>query len=118
MVESFGVTLALLTIDNSIGARYGIDMIESFACSETEKIWNKVFSRKLPGDIQTDARRKLIMLNAAATLDDLRIPPRNMLEKLSGDREGQYSIRINQQWRVCFCFEHGIATQVMIVDYH
>ena len=93
-------------------------MIESFACKETEKIWGRQFSKKLPTDIQSIARRKLIMINAASILDDLRIPPNNNLEKLCADRGGQYSIRINQQWRVCFYFENGSATQVEIVDYH
>ncbi|SHO51914.1 type II toxin-antitoxin system RelE/ParE family toxin [Desulfopila aestuarii] len=93
-------------------------MIESFSCDATEEIWKGRFSKKLPEDIQSRARRKLNMLNASATLDDLRVPPNNKLEKLSGDREGRYSIRINRQWRICFCFENGRATEVEIVDYH
>lgn len=93
-------------------------MIRSFASKETEKIFNRQRSRKLPPDIQQVALRKLRMLNRAVTLNDLRVPPANRLEKLSGDREGQYSIRINQQWRVCFEWREGDAYNVEIVDYH
>ncbi len=93
-------------------------MIKGFSCKETEKIWNRAFSHKLPHDIQAGARRKLLMLNSSSTLDDLRIPPKNRLKKLSGDKEGSYSIRINDQWRICFLFENGNAFEVEIVDYH
>ena len=93
-------------------------MIESFACKETEKIWLGKYSRKLPTDIQARALRKLRQLDASLTLDDLRTPPSNRLEALSGDRQGQYSIRINQQWRLCFRWENGTAFDVKIVDYH
>ena len=93
-------------------------MIKSFACKETEKIWNQKFSSKLPNEIQKRARRKLSMLNASSKLDDLKIPPSNNLEKLSGDRKGAYSIKINDQWRICFVFETGDAFAVEIVDYH
>ena len=97
---------------------YNRDMIISFVDKETEKIYRQVFSKKLPHDIQRIALRKLIMLNNAKTLQDLRVPPANRFEKLSGDREGQYSIRINDQYRICFCFEDGEASRVEIVDYH
>lgn len=97
---------------------YNWDMIISFVDKETEKIYRQVFSKKLPHDIQRIALRKLIMLNNAKTLQDLRVPPANHFEKLSGDREGQYSIRINDQYRICFCFENGEASCVEIVDYH
>jgi proteic killer suppression protein len=93
-------------------------MIKSFQDRETEKIFRRQFSRKLPQDIQRNARRKLEVLDAAETLEDLRIPPANRLEKLHGDREGQYSIRINDQWRVCFAWRDGDAYRVEIVDYH
>ncbi len=93
-------------------------MIESFACKETEKIWLGKYSRQLPTDIQARALRKLRQLDASLTFDDLRIPPSNRLEALSGDRMGQYSIRINQQWRLCFRWENGTAFDVEIVDYH
>lgn len=93
-------------------------MIRSFKSEETEKIFNRQRSRKLPQDIQQVALRKLRMLNRAVTLDDLCIPPANRLEKLRGDREGQWSIRINDQWRICFAWRDGEADDVEIVDYH
>ena len=93
-------------------------MIKSFACKETKKLFNREFSRKLPQDIQRVARRKLEILDAAEVLQDLRIPPSNRLEKLSGDRKGQHSIRINDQWRICFEWRRGDAYNVGIADYH
>jgi proteic killer suppression protein len=93
-------------------------VIRSFADREAEKIWRGERSRRLPADIQQTARRKLRMLNAAAGLDDLRIPPANRLEALKGERKGQYSIRINDQWRICFRWNDGAASDVEIVDYH
>ena len=93
-------------------------MIKTFADKQTEKVWNREFSKKLPTDIQKAARRKLIMVHAASVLSDLKIPPNNQLEKLSKDRKGQHSIRINDQWRVCFRFVKGDAYEVEIVDYH
>lgn len=93
-------------------------MIKSFRCKETKKIFDSERSRKLPGDIQQTAYRKLLMLDAAETVEDLRIPPGNMLETLKGDRAGQWSIRINSQWRICFSWNNGTADNVEIVDYH
>lgn len=93
-------------------------MIRSFADKETEKIFKRQTSRKLPTDIQRSARRKLEILDAAGRLEDLLIPPSNHLEKLSGDRAGQYSLRINQQWRICFEWSGNEAYSVKIVDYH
>lgn len=93
-------------------------MITAFRDSETEKVWRGTFSRRLPTQIQVIARRKLRMLNNARALDDLRIPPANHLERLAEDREGQWSIRINDQWRVCFIWADGNAEQVEICDYH
>lgn len=93
-------------------------MIRSFKSKETEKIYSRTRSRKLPQDIQQVAYRKLRMLNNAVSLNDLRIPPANRLEKLGGDRTGQYSIRINDQWRICFEWREGDAQNVEIVDYH
>ena len=93
-------------------------MIGSFKCSETEKIFNRQFSRKLPNNIQKIAFRKLRMLNRSSTIQDLRIPPANKLEALSGDRKGQHSIRINDQWRICFRWKNENAYNVEIVDYH
>lgn len=93
-------------------------MIIEFASRETGKIWRGEVSRKLPRDIQQIALRKLFMLDKAQGLNDLRIPPANRLEALKNDRKGQYSIRINDQWRVCFVWtDHG-PTAVEIVDYH
>ena len=93
-------------------------MIGSFKSKETEKIFNRTFSRKFPQDIQRVTLRKLRMLNRAKTLKDLSVPPGNRLETLHGDREGQYSIRINDQWRICFELQKGDAYNVEIVDYH
>ena len=93
-------------------------MIRDFADKESEKIWQGIISRRLPHDIQTVARRKLRMLNNARQLEDLRIPPANRLEALKGDRRGQHSVRINDQWRICFRWNDGGALQVEIVDYH
>ena len=93
-------------------------MIKSFRDAEAEKIFRREFSRKLPGDIQAVALRKLRMLSNAVTLTDLRIPPANRLEKLLGDREGQHSIRINDQWRICFEWREGSAYNVEITNYH
>lgn len=93
-------------------------MIQSFADGETEKIWLGRQSRKLPTDIQATALRKLRLLNQARVLGDLRVPPANRLEALAGDRKGQHSIRINNQWRICFVWEKGGPADVEIVDYH
>ena len=93
-------------------------MIRSFADKETERIWNGDLSRRIPNQIQALARRKLRMLNAAQRLDDLRIPPANRLEGMKGKRAGQHSIRINDQWRICFLWNEGQCDEVEIVDYH
>jgi len=93
-------------------------VIRSFADQETEKVFNRRFSRKLPPEIQRNARRKLEVLNVAKVLEDLKVPPGNRLEKLVGDRAGQHSIRINQRWRICFIWRRGDAYEVEIVDYH
>jgi proteic killer suppression protein len=93
-------------------------MIKSFRCKETEKIFLRKNSPRLPSQIQRVAQRKLNILDAADEIEDLRIPPGNRLEKLKGDREGEYSIRINEQWRLCFSWYEGNAFDVEIVDYH
>ena len=93
-------------------------MIRNFKDKETQKIFERQRSRKLPSDIQQVALRKLRMLNRAETLQDLRVPPANRLERLVGNRNGQYSIRINDQWRICFEWQDGDSLNVEIVDYH
>jgi proteic killer suppression protein len=93
-------------------------MIGSFASEETEKIFRGELSRKLPRDIQRTARRKLLYLDDAEDLNDLLAPPGNRLEKLKGNRVEQYSIRINDQWRICFQWANNQAHAVEIVDYH
>ena len=93
-------------------------MIESFADKDTEKIWKRQFVKRLPQDLQRLAYRKLVVLHRSKDLNDLRVPPGNMLETLLGDRKGQCSIRINRQWRICFRWTRGVASDVEIVDYH
>ena len=93
-------------------------MVKSFKDKETEKVFNRNYSKKLPETIQQRALRKLRMIDAAADINDLRVPPGNRLEALGGDREGQHSIRINDQWRICFTWSQGDAYDVEIVDYH
>ena len=93
-------------------------MIKSFKCKETEKVYNRLFSQKLPHDIQKVALKKLWILDAATSLEDLKIPPANHLESLKDDRKGQHSIRINKQWRICFKWQDGNSYNVEIVDYH
>jgi proteic killer suppression protein len=93
-------------------------MIRSFRDRETEKVFRRERARTLAPDVQRVAQRKLAVLDAAESLGDLRVPPGNRLEKLSGDREGQHSIRINDQWRICFHWRDGDALDVEIADYH
>lgn len=99
---------------NSIGFRSA----EKFRRQRNEKIWNLQHSKRLPIDIQQRALNKLAMISQAAVLDDLKIPPANRLEALKGDRSGQFSIRINQQWRICFRWKDGNAHDVEITGYH
>jgi proteic killer suppression protein len=93
-------------------------VIKTFKDAETQKIYRRERSRKLPSTIHQVALRKLCMLNNAVNINDLRVPPANHLEKLSGDRQGQYSIRINDRWRICFEWEHHDAFTVEITDCH
>jgi len=93
-------------------------VIKNFKDDETQKIYQRQRSRKLPSDIQQVALRKLRMINNSISINDLRVPPANHLEKLSGNRAGQWSIRINDQWRVCFRWEGSDALDVEITDYH
>jgi len=93
-------------------------MIASFRDRETERLWQSGRSRRLPADLQRRAFNKLAILNAAVTLDNLKVPPGNQLEALRGNRSGQHSIRVNDQYRVCFVWRDGNAFQAEIVDYH
>lgn len=93
-------------------------MIKSFRCKETKKIWAGLRSTSFPADIQERALRKLRQLDAAQRLDDLKLPPGNNLEQLKGSRLGQMSIRITQQWRLCFLWKNNEAYEVEIIDYH
>jgi proteic killer suppression protein len=93
-------------------------MIRSFKCKESEKIFQRYQSRKFPGEIQRTALRKLRMMNRAQILNDLKVPYGNRLEKLHGKREGQMSIKMNDQWRICFRWEDRDCYDVEIVDYH
>jgi proteic killer suppression protein len=93
-------------------------MIKTFKCKETEKIFSRNYSKKLPHDIQRAAFRKLRMIDRSETLTDLKIPPANRLEMLSGRKKGQYSIRVNDQWRICFKWVDNNALEVEITDYH
>jgi len=93
-------------------------VIKTFNCKETEKIFNRNFSKKFPQTIQRVALRKLRMINRAKILNDLKVPPANRLKALRGTRKGQHSIRINDQWRICFKWKDGEVNNVEIVDYH
>lgn len=93
-------------------------MIKDFKCKDTKSIFNGLFSKKLPQDIQRLAERKLIMLHRSTEINDLRVPPANRLETLSGNRKGQHSIRINKKWRICFEWKKDGVYGVEIVDYH
>ena len=93
-------------------------MIKSFKCKETEKIFYRFYSAKLPVNIQRLAQRKLYMLDSAPDFNSLRMPPGNRLEALSGNRKGKYSIRINDQWRICFDWKDNDSFNVEIIDYH
>ena len=110
--------LLLITCCVNNASRYHRFVLRSFRDKETEAIWHRQRSRRLNGPVQRVAWRKLGMLDAAETLTDLLIPPGNRLEKLIGDRAGQYSIRINQQWRICFVWSDAGPDDVEIVDYH
>jgi toxin HigB-1 len=93
-------------------------MIKNFKCKDTEKLFNRKFIKKLSTDIHKIVLRKLMMINATTMLETLKVPPGNRLEALKGDRKGQHSIRINDQWRICFVWKNGDAFEVEITDYH
>ena len=108
----------IISLDDNIQTRYYTHVIKTFKCKETEKLFYGHFSRKLPQAVQRVAAIKLNVLNAATILETLRVPPSNQLEGLHHDREGQHSIRINKQWRICFVWSGSDAFDVEIVDYH
>ncbi|MBW2287772.1 MAG: type II toxin-antitoxin system RelE/ParE family toxin [Deltaproteobacteria bacterium] len=93
-------------------------MIRSFRNREAERVFERERSRRFPPDVQRRAHRKMLLLDAAEALDDLRVPPGNRLERLRGDRAGHYSIRVNDQWRICFRWKRGDVYDVEIADYH
>jgi len=93
-------------------------VIRTFANADTERVWRRQQVRRFGPDLQRMANRKLLIIDAAETLNDLRVPPGNRLEQLRGDRTGQYSIRINDQWRICFSWTAAGAADVEIIDYH
>jgi proteic killer suppression protein len=93
-------------------------VIQSFADADTERVWRRERVRRFGSDLQRMANRKLLIIDAAETLNDLQVPPGNRLERLRGDRSGQYSIRINDRWRICFTWSAAGATEVEITDYH
>lgn len=105
-------------VADSNAARYYQVVIRGFADRETAKVWHREQSKRFGSELQRAANRKLLMLDAAEVLEDLRIPPGNRLEKLAGDRRGQHSIRINDQWRICFRWTNTGPTNVEITDYH
>ena len=116
--EAFQLAAHVLTSCVINASRYYGSVLRSFKDRDTEAIWHRQRSRLLDGPTQRVAWRKLAILDAAETLADLRVPPGNRLEKLRGDREGQHSIRINQQWRICFSWSDAGPEDVEIVDYH
>jgi proteic killer suppression protein len=112
------VLYRIITLDVNIVERYYIAMIKSFRDKETERVFQRLRSRKFSSSLGRMALKKLLLVDAAESIQDLRSPPGNRLERLFGSRKGQYSIRINDQWRVCFQWSQGHAIDVEIVDYH
>jgi len=106
------------SLDIASEVHYYCVVIVSFRGREAEKIWNGYYSKRFPSDIQRAAKRKFLILHASIRLEDLKIPPGNRLHPLSGDRKGQWSISINDQWRICFEWREGNAFNVEITDYH
>ncbi len=111
-----GIAFFTLAVNNVL--RYAKCVLKSFRDKEAERIWRRERSPRFDKDTQRAALRKLLILDAAEVLDDLRVPPGNHLEKLGGDRAGEYSVRVNRQWRICFRWTSGGALDVEIVDYH
>ncbi len=109
---------SILLLDNTIARRILFIMIKSFKCKETKKIYERTYSKKWSKSVQKIAFRKLRMLKNSKSLNDLRVPPSNRLEKLKGDKKELFSIRINNQWRICFKWQGEDAFDVEIIDYH
>ena len=107
-----------ITVDVNNAARYACCVIQSFAEKDTERVWQRVHVRKFGPDLQRVANRKLLILDAAEIINDLRVPPGNRLEQLQGNRKGQHSIRVNDQWRICFRWTSAGPIDVEITDYH
>ena len=107
-----------MAVDTNSIARYALDVITSYRDRGTQAVAERRRVKEFPEDLQRRAQAKLMILNNAKDLNDLRVPPGNRLEALSGNRVGQYSIRINEQWRICFVWDDGDAANVEIVDYH
>ena len=110
--------MGLITIDVNNASRYASCVIQSFSEKDTERVWQRVHVRKFDPDLQRVANRKLLILDAAETINDLRVPPGNRLEQLQGNRKGQHSIRVNDQWRICFTWTSAGPIDVEITDYH
>ena len=108
----------LITLAVNNASRYTLGVLRSFRDKETERVWQRQRTRRLNADVQRAALRKLVILDAADALDDLGVPPGNRLEKLRGNRAGLYSIRINEQWRICFRWTEAGPEDVEIVDHH
>ena len=110
--------MELITIDGNNAERYADGVIQTFAEKDTERVWQRVHVRKFGPDLQRIANRKLLMLDAAETINDLRVPPGNRLVQLQGNRKGQHSIRVNDQWRICFTWTPAGPIDVEITDFH
>jgi proteic killer suppression protein len=107
-----------VTLAVSIGSRYYHQVIHSFRGKDAEAIWGRRYVKRLSPELAKLTYNKLALINAAESINDLRVPPGNRLEKLAGDRAGQHSVRVNDQWRVCFTWNAGGASDVELVDYH
>jgi proteic killer suppression protein len=111
-------TVTIITFVVSIGTRYYFLVIRSFRGKDAEAIWRRRYVKRLSPELAKLTYNKLVLINAAENINDLRVPPGNRLEKLAGDRAGQHSVRVNDQWRLCFTWSAGGASNVELVDYH
>jgi proteic killer suppression protein len=117
-VHNLGGIVAIVTLDVNTDWRYHRQVIRSFRDKDTEAIWHRRYVKKLSPELSRLTYNKLVLINAAESINDLRVPPGNRLEKLSGSRAGQYSVRVNDQWRICFTWSAAGAGNVELVDYH